>query len=374
MHDRSNDNGGVLGAIWCGTLGIILIWFLVITIVFGLLLWDAHTQLQDIEDDLKKLKKTAEENEMCCENVTDTVAGFRPCLDEYCDPANFPRLLDAVICKGCWNADTNTPLIVSGVGTNGDLYYVCVPGSTSIEGVTDWKYGDTLKFIQDTPLGPVWIKNDGSPSFESLDDEGPGLSLITGPNTLRKLIQGDGLTITDVNGTGYEISSGLIMRALGGSPPDTAKISRILEDPGTDGDFSFRGLKSGLGVNLFHNLGNVVLEVGVVFVFDTISRFYGDGDQFDAIRDDDIKTGDVQYMREEVDCILGQQRIGCLCDTQYDSPNVYLALTDVGVLNINGVPLPRGCRCRVGIIRVREGGLPQTIKLRTTAVCLKAAI
>jgi len=160
---RQEDGGNILGTIWCGTLGIILIWLLVITIVFALLIWDAHNRLDDFERRLGRADKAIEENEECCTEITDTVDGFRPCLDEYCAPSNFPRLLDAVICKGCWNANTNFPALTSGVGTNGDLYHVCVNGSTNIEGITDWKVGDALKFIENTPSGPRWIKNDGSP-------------------------------------------------------------------------------------------------------------------------------------------------------------------------------------------------------------------
>lgn len=179
-----DDDAGILGSIWCGTLAIILIWLLVTTIVFGLLLWDLNNRVGKLSDDIRtgfdRLEQNISDNGECCQNNSDLINSFRPCLDEYCD--NFPRLLGAVICKGCWDALTNTPTLTSGVGVNGDMYYVCVAGNTNIEGITDWEEGDSLKFIVNTPTGARWIKNDGSPVagvVTTLSDAGPGASLIT---------------------------------------------------------------------------------------------------------------------------------------------------------------------------------------------------
>jgi len=48
--------------------------------------------------------------------------------------------------KGNWNAATNTPTLVSSVGTNGDSYDVTVPGTTNLNGETGWQDGDTARF------------------------------------------------------------------------------------------------------------------------------------------------------------------------------------------------------------------------------------
>jgi hypothetical protein len=47
---------------------------------------------------------------------------------------------------GTWNANTNTPSIVTGIhgGTIGDFYFVSVDGSTDIEGITTWKQGERI--------------------------------------------------------------------------------------------------------------------------------------------------------------------------------------------------------------------------------------
>ena len=48
--------------------------------------------------------------------------------------------------KGSWNANTNTPIVSSGAGENGDYYIVSVAGSTTIDGVSVWEPGDTIIF------------------------------------------------------------------------------------------------------------------------------------------------------------------------------------------------------------------------------------
>lgn len=58
--------------------------------------------------------------------------------------------------KGTWNASTNTPTLVSSVGTKGDYYVVSVAGSTNLDGTTLWGVGDWVVFN-----GSIWQKVDG---------------------------------------------------------------------------------------------------------------------------------------------------------------------------------------------------------------------
>lgn len=53
--------------------------------------------------------------------------------------------------KGAWNAATNTPTLVSSVGTNGEFYLVTVAGNTNLNGITTWNVGDWAIFN-----GTVW--------------------------------------------------------------------------------------------------------------------------------------------------------------------------------------------------------------------------
>jgi hypothetical protein len=55
--------------------------------------------------------------------------------------------------RGTWNASTNTPTLVSSVGTTGHYYQVSVAGSTTLDGISSWVEGDEVVFN-----GTVWIK------------------------------------------------------------------------------------------------------------------------------------------------------------------------------------------------------------------------
>lgn len=59
--------------------------------------------------------------------------------------------------KGLWDASTNTPALVTGAGTVGDLYRASVAGSTTIDSVTTQAVGDYVIFD-----GYEWLK--GQPS------------------------------------------------------------------------------------------------------------------------------------------------------------------------------------------------------------------
>jgi hypothetical protein len=72
----------------------------------------------------------------------------------------------AVTYKGTWNAATNTPTLASGTGTQGDYYVVNVPGSTNLDGITDWAVGDWAIFN-----GTVWEKVDNTDAVSSVNGQ-----------------------------------------------------------------------------------------------------------------------------------------------------------------------------------------------------------
>jgi len=61
--------------------------------------------------------------------------------------------------QGVWNANTNTPTLVNGTGTQGYYYKVSVAGSTTIDGNTNWTIGDLIVFN-----GTAWDKIEGGSS------------------------------------------------------------------------------------------------------------------------------------------------------------------------------------------------------------------
>ena len=60
--------------------------------------------------------------------------------------------------EGAWNADTNSPALTTGVGTDGDWYTVSVAGATELDGISDWAVGDIVFFDTD-----AWVKTTAPP-------------------------------------------------------------------------------------------------------------------------------------------------------------------------------------------------------------------
>ena len=83
-------------------------------------------------------------------------------------------LIGSTIYQGVWNATTNTPTLTSSVGTNGYYYIVNVAGSTSLNGITDWKVGDWAIFN-----GGVWQKVDNTDAVTSVNGFTGAVSLTT---------------------------------------------------------------------------------------------------------------------------------------------------------------------------------------------------
>jgi hypothetical protein len=76
--------------------------------------------------------------------------------------------------QGTWNANTNTPTLSSGVGTNGHFYIVSVAGSTNLDGITDWKVGDWAVYHASS-----WQKVDNTESVTSVNGFTGAVSLTT---------------------------------------------------------------------------------------------------------------------------------------------------------------------------------------------------
>jgi hypothetical protein len=77
-------------------------------------------------------------------------------------------IVGALQFQGLWNASTNTPTLVSGVGSKGFYFKVSVAGSTSIDGNSTWDVGDEIIFDGTTwdrvsgGAGPVTIAEGGT--------------------------------------------------------------------------------------------------------------------------------------------------------------------------------------------------------------------
>lgn len=74
-----------------------------------------------------------------------------------------PSSLGGVVYDGLWNANTNTPTIISGTGTTGHMYKVGTAGTTTIDSESSWSVGDQIIFN-----GATWDKIDNSESVSSV--------------------------------------------------------------------------------------------------------------------------------------------------------------------------------------------------------------
>lgn len=80
--------------------------------------------------------------------------------------------------SGTWDASTNTPTIVSGVGTLGQFYKVSVAGNTTIDGNTGWAIGDWIIFN-----GTTWDKIDNTELVTSVAGKIGAVTLVLDDNT-----------------------------------------------------------------------------------------------------------------------------------------------------------------------------------------------
>jgi hypothetical protein len=94
--------------------------------------------------------------------------------------------------KGLWDANANSPALTSSVGTAGDFYIVSVPGTTNLNGITDWQVSDWAIFE-----GGVWqkIDNHDTQAYSTIKDESTTL-----PQRTVIKFAGTGVTATDSSG------------------------------------------------------------------------------------------------------------------------------------------------------------------------------
>jgi len=71
-------------------------------------------------------------------------------------------ITDALDFQGVWNANTNTPTLVSSTGTKGHFYIIDTAGTTTLDGISLWNIGDWAVYD-----GTVWRKIENSVSPDS---------------------------------------------------------------------------------------------------------------------------------------------------------------------------------------------------------------
>jgi hypothetical protein len=123
--------------------------------------------------------------------------------------------------QGTWNANTNTPTLVSSTGTKGYYYVVDVAGTTNLDGITDWQIGDWAIYN-----GTIWQKVDNTDAVSSVNGQ-TGTVVLTTTN----IGEGTNLYYTDARarasisaGTGisYDNSTGVVTNA---APDQTVALT-----------------------------------------------------------------------------------------------------------------------------------------------------
>lgn len=164
---------------------------------------------------------------------------------------------------GTWDASSNTPTLVSGVGSRGQFYRVSVAGSTSLDGNSVWAVGDQVIFS-----GSVWERVPDAGALVSSVNGQTGAVVITRAG-LGAASAGANFDITSLSGlttalsvaqggTGRTTLTGIV-KGNGNSPftaavagtdyavPPTGNASQLLANNGTGG---FSNITVGTGLSL----------------------------------------------------------------------------------------------------------------------------
>lgn len=143
--------------------------------------------------------------------------------------------------QGIWDATTNTPELVDGVGTKGFYYKVSTAGTTTIDGNTNWSLGDLIVFN-----GTTWDKVEGgNPDVVSVAGKIGAVTLIAADiDDLGTLATQNA---TAVNITGGTIAGSTISGNITGNAGNVTGIVAV--DNGGTGATTLTGYVLGNGTS-----------------------------------------------------------------------------------------------------------------------------
>ena len=134
---------------------------LIISLSSGRIINVGEVVAQDLAEKIKVISNGGGTSQ----SVIDTLASLQ---------AQITAMAGFVNYEGTWNASTNTPTLVSSVGTKGDYYVVSTTGSTNLNGITTWTQGDWAIFN-----GSVWEKVDNTDLVTSVAGRTGAITLTT---------------------------------------------------------------------------------------------------------------------------------------------------------------------------------------------------
>jgi hypothetical protein len=165
------------------------------------------------------------------QSVLDSIASLQ---------AQITAMAGFVNYEGTWNASTNTPTLVSSVGTKGDYYVVSTTGTTNLNGITTWTQGDWAIFngsawekVDNTDLVSSVAGRTGAVTLSTTDIS--GLGTMSTQNATSVAITGGTATLTSLTtaavqatnsgGLSLKNSAGTTQISMGGGGGDNVSVN-----------------------------------------------------------------------------------------------------------------------------------------------------
>ena len=173
--------------------------------------------------------------------------------------------------QGTWNASTNTPTLASSTGTSGYYYIVATAGSTTLNGISDWKIGDWLIYN-----GTAWQKIDQSETLQSITSTDGSVTVTTTGSTADLAVAVSASTTNVIcqvrNTTGSTLTKGTAVYISGA----TGQIPTVSKALATSDATSAQTLGL-MTADLANNTNGYVTVIGLISNIDTSA--YTDGAQ-----------------------------------------------------------------------------------------------
>ena len=151
--------------------------------------------------------------------------------------------------EGTWNASTNTPTLVSSVGTKGDYYVVSTTGTTNLNGVTTWTQGDWAIFngsawekVDNTDLvtsvagrtGAITLSNTDISGLGTMSTQNANSVAITGGTATLTSLTTATVQATNSGGLSLKNSAGTTQLSMGGGGGDNLSLNVSTNINGTN--------------------------------------------------------------------------------------------------------------------------------------------
>lgn len=165
--------------------------------------------------------------------------------------SSITNAIGALNYKGTWNANTNSPLLASGVGTKGDYYVVGTAGSTTLDGISNWGIGDWAVFN-----GSAWQRVEGGADLNGVNLSVSGTSTLSGLTASTALALNASKEIMSVTNTG----SGNNVLATSPTVSDLTSTTRLTAQLDNTTTFPILRTSNRAGSGAVHTIGALLFD------------------------------------------------------------------------------------------------------------------